>query len=432
MILSAEGDVRVGTEAPVSKVALVVNCGQLLTLAGVDGPRSGAELQELSLLRDASLYIENGRIVAVGQYRELRDQVASGAEIVDAQGRVVLPGFVDAHTHPVFGGNRIGDFEQRIAGRTYQEIAASGGGISSTLKHTREASEEALLAKAEQHVKWFLRGGTTTIEAKSGYGLTYDSEIKSLRVLRNLQNSSALRIVPTLLAAHIVPPEFRENRAAYQALIIDQLLPFVAQNELATNCDVFCDDHAFTVDEARSILVKAKACGLGLRMHVEQFRADGGAQLAAELGAKTADHLECVEEDGIRALRSAGVQPVLLPASVFALSRKEYPNARAMIEAGLAPVVASDFNPGSSPTTSMSFILALSALYMGMLPAEAIVASTINAAASLDLAHEIGSLMPGKRADFVIHECEDYRELLYFLATPARPRVFVEGSEVQA
>lgn len=432
MIVSAKDDVRADTETHVSKATLVVNCGQLLTLAGVDGPRSGADLQELGILHDASLYVENGRIVAAGEYRQLRNKVASDAETIDAQGRAVLPGFVDAHTHPIFGGNRIADFEQRIAGRTYQEIAAGGGGISSTLKHTREATEEALIEVAERHANWFLRGGTTTIEAKSGYGLTYDSEIKSLQVLRALKKTSALRVVPTLLAAHIVPPEYRDDRAAYQALITEELIPFVAQHDLARNCDIFCDEHAFTVDEARAILTKAKVCGLGLRMHVEQFRADGGAKLAAELGAKTADHLECVEDDGIRAMKAAGVQPVLLPASVFALSRKEYPNVRAMIEAGLAPVVATDFNPGSSPTTSMSLILALSALYMRMLPAEAIVASTINAAASLDLAHEIGSLTPGKRADFVIHECEDYRELPYFLATPARLRVFVGGTEVQA
>ena len=431
MILSEERSVGVDTEAHVSKATLVVNCGQLLTLAGADGPRSGAELQELGIARDAALYVEHGRIVAAGAYREMHDRVSSDAQVIDAQGRAVLPGFVDAHTHPVFGGNRISDLEKRIGGSTYQEIAAGGGGISSTLKHTREATEEDLLNTVERHAAWFLRGGTTTIEAKSGYGLTYDSEIKILQVLRTLQRSSPLRIVPTLLAAHIVPSEFRESRAAYQALITEELLPFVTQHNLAENCDVFCDDHAFTVEEARSILTKAKACGLGLRMHVEQFRADGGAQLAAELGAKTADHLECVTAEGIAALKSAGVQPVLLPASVFALSRTEYPNARAIIEAGLAPVIATDFNPGSSPTASMPFILALSALYMGMLPAEAIVASTINAAASLDLAQEIGSLTPGKRADFVIHECEDYRELSYFLATPARPRVFVGGTEVK-
>jgi imidazolonepropionase len=368
--------------------------------------------------------------MAVAAYAELRSTVPRNIEIIDAAGRMVMPGFVDAHTHPVFGGSRIQDFEQRIAGRTYQEIAAAGGGIASTLERTRSASEAELLQAAVKHAIWFLRGGTTTIEAKSGYGLTEDSELKSLRVLRYLRNEISLRIVPTLLAAHIVPPEFRHDREGYLQMITERLIPEVAGSSLASFCDVFCDDHAFTVDETRRIQLKAASCGLGLRMHVEQFRVDGGAALAAELGAKTADHLECTNAADIAALGAAGVQPVLLPASVFALSRNEYPNARSMIEAGLAPVIASDFNPGSSPTTSMPFILSLAALYLRMLPSEAIVASTINAAASLNLAHEIGSLEPGKRADFVIHECEDYRDLAYFIATPARPRVFVGGREV--
>ena len=424
-----EGAVHSGVRVR-SQASIVVNCGQLLTLAGPARPRVGSELQELGLLRDAAMYIQDGRVSAVGPYRDLQSQLPNDVEVIDAGGRVVLPGFVDAHTHLVFGGNRIGDFEQRIAGRTYQEIAASGGGIASTLEHTRKASEAELLEAARRHAEWFLRGGTTTIEAKSGYGLTEQSELKILHVLRALQEQMPLRIVPTLLAAHIVPAEFREDREGYIAMITEQLIPGASKSGLARYCDVFCDEHAFTVDEARRILKRAKQSGLGLRMHVEQFRVDGGAKLAAELGARTADHLECSDAEGIEALRTAGVQPVLLPASVFALSRTEYPDARAMIAAGLALVIASDFNPGSSPTASMPFIIALAALYMRMLPSEAIVASTINAAASLDMADEVGSLEPGKRADFVIHECEDYRELAYFLATPARPRVFVGGCEV--
>lgn len=426
---AAEGAVHSGVRVR-SQTSIVVNCGQLLTLAGPARPRVGAELQELGLLRDAAMFLKDGRVAAVGSYRDLHSQLPQDVEVIDAGGRAVLPGFVDAHTHLVFGGNRIGDFEQRIAGRTYQEIAASGGGIASTLQHTRGATEEELLGVARRHAEWFLRGGTTTIEAKSGYGLTEQAELKILHVLRALQELMPLRIVPTLLAAHIVPAEFREDREGYIAMVTEQLLPEVSRSGLARYCDVFCDEHAFTVDEARRILLKAKQSGLGLRMHVEQFRVDGGAKLAAELGARTADHLECTDAEGIEALRAAGVQPVLLPASVFALSRTEYPDARAMIAAGLAPVIASDFNPGSSPTASMPFIIALAALYLRMLPAEAIVASTINAAASLDMADEVGSLEPGKRADFVIHECEDYRELAYFLATPARPRVFVGGCEV--
>ncbi len=409
---------------------VVVNCGQLLTLAGPARPRSGAELTELGLLRDAAMYVENGRVSAIGSYRELSPHLPRDVEAIDAGGRAVLPGFVDAHTHLVFGGNRIGDFEQRIAGCTYQEIAAAGGGIASTLAATRKASGDELLRAATRHAQWFLASGVTAIEAKSGYGLSEESELKILGVLKSLKEQTPLRIVPTLLAAHMVPPEFRDDREGYLQIIIDRLIPQVAEGSLARYCDVFCDEHAFTVEEARRVLLAAMRNGLGLRMHVEQFRADGGARLAAELGANTADHLECTDADGFEALRKAGVQPVLLPASVFALSRSEYPNARAMIAAGLAPVIASDFNPGSSPTPSMPFIITLAALYLRMLPSEAIVASTINAAASLEMAHEVGSLEPGKRADFVIHDCEDYRELAYFIAAPTRPRVFSGGVEV--
>ena len=424
------GPQRLDTPDKKSGSCLVVNSGQLLTLAGPSRPRTGRELYELGILKNSSMLVENGRIAAIGPYTELRSRITPETTIVDAAGRVVMPGFVDAHTHPVFGGNRVHDFEQRIAGRTYQEIAASGGGIASTLAHTRAASEQELLDIAHKHATWFLRGGTTTIEAKSGYGLSEDSELKSLRVLRSLAEQSPLRVVPTLLAAHIIPPEYRDNREAYIELVTEHLIPEVAGTSLARFCDVFCDEHAYTVEETRRIQQKASSAGLGLRMHVEQFKADGGALLSSQLGAKTADHLECTNAEGIAALYAAEVQPVLLPASVFALGRSEYPNARAMIDAGLALVIATDFNPGSSPTSSMTFILSLSSLYLKMLPSESIVASTINAAASLGLADHIGSLEPGKCADFVIHECTDYRELAYFIATPARPRVFVAGCEV--
>lgn len=417
-------------DASAPQPILVVNCGQLVTVAGPARARTGAELRELRILRDAALYVENGCIAATGTYRELKPRVRSGAEEIDAGGCAVLPGFVDAHTHPIFGGNRIGDFEKRVAGATYEEIAAAGGGIASTVQATRDAGEKELLQIAERHATWFLRGGTTTIEAKSGYGLNEAAELKLLRVLRVLGERSPLDVVPTLLAAHTVPAEFRNDRAGYVRIIVERLIPAVAEQSLARFCDVFCDRHAFTVDEARTILSAAKQRGLGLRAHVEQFGMDGGANLAAELGAATADHLECSGEAGFAALRKAGVQPVLLPASVFALGRGEYPNARAMIAAGLAPVVASDFNPGSSPVASMPFILSLAALYLRMTPAEAIVAATINAAASLRLAHQIGSLEAGKRANFVLHECKDYRDLAYYIAAPARPRVFVTGREV--
>jgi imidazolonepropionase len=412
----------------------IVNIGQLVTLAGPPRPRVGPELRELGIIPNAALLIEDGRITAAGSYRELQSKgllhaVAPHAVMVDAEGRCVTPGFVDAHTHMVFAGNRAAEFEQRIAGASYQQIAAAGGGILSTVRATRAASEDELLAESRQHRDWMLRTGTTTAETKSGYGLDRDTELRMLRVMSRLNAEGPMRIVPTLLAAHTVPEEFASRRADYVRWIAQDLIPEVAALKLARFCDAFCDDHAFTVEECRTVLTAARARGLELRLHAEQFRPGTGAVLAAELNARTADHLETAAPEVLDALRAADVQPVLLPGSVFALARTAYPPARAMIDHGLAIVLATDFNPGSSPICSMPFILSLACLQMGLTPAEALIAATINAACSLGLGDEIGSLEIGKQADLLIHEFADYRELPYFIAAPARPRVFIAGRE---
>jgi imidazolonepropionase len=414
----------------------IVNIGQLVTLGGPSRPRVGEELRELGIVENGALIIEDGRIAATGSYAELRSRISPHAVQIDAQGRCVTPGFVDAHTHLVFAGNRAAEFEQRIAGATYQQIAAAGGGILRTVALTRAATEDELFAAARRHRDWMLRSGTTTIEAKSGYGLDRAMELKMLRVLQRLneegpaRGACGSRIVPTLLAAHTVPPEFAGRREEYVRFVAEELIPEVAAQKLARFCDAFCDDHAFTVDECRTVLTAARNNGMGLRIHAEQFRPGTGAALAAELGAATADHLETVSEETLVELRTAGVQPVLLPGSVFALGRAHYPPARAMVDAGLAIVLATDFNPGSSPVPSMPFILSLACLQMGLTPAEALTAATINAAHSLGLGSQIGSLEAGKQADLLIHECTDYRELAYFIAAPMRPRVFIAGREV--
>ena len=408
----------------------IVNIGQLVTLSGPARPRVGATLSDLAIIQDAALLIENGRIAVTGSYAELRSGIQKDAHIIDAGGRCITPGFVDAHTHLVFAGNRAAEFEQRVAGVTYQQIAAAGGGILHTVALTRAASEDELLATARRHRDWMLRGGTTTLEAKSGYGLDRETELKMLRVLRRLNDEGPVRIVPTLLAAHTVPPEHKETRAEYSRFIVEELIPEVAREGLAESCDAFCDDHAFTVDETRAVLSAAKRHGLKLRLHAEQFRSGTGADLAAELGAATADHLETATDETFSRLRAAGVQPVLLPGSVFALGRTQYPPAQRMIEAGLAIVIATDFNPGSSPVPSMPFMLSLACIEMRLSPAEALTAATINAAYSLGHGDSVGSLQIGKQADFVIHEFDDYRELAYFVAAPMRPRVFIGGREV--
>ena len=414
----------------VAGLLAVVNIGQLVTLAGPARPRIGKELSELGLVENAALIIEDGRITAAGANEELRSHIPAGATVIDAGGCCVTPGFVDAHTHLVFAGNRAAEFEQRIAGASYQEIAAAGGGIQRTVRLTRAASEEALLKAARRHRDWMLRCGTTTIEAKSGYGLERETELRMLRVLARLNAEGPTHIVSTLLAAHMVPPEFAGRREEYISWICDELIPEVVAARMATHCDAFCDDHAFTVDEARSVLTAARRHGLRLRVHAEQFRPDTGAALAAELGSATADHLEAVKSETLSLLRKARVQPVLLPGSVFSLGREQYPPARKMIELGLGIVLATDFNPGSSPVASMPFILSLACLQMRLNPAEALSAATLNAACSLGLGDRVGSLEAGKDADFLIHEFSDYRELAYFIAAPLRPRVFIAGKEV--
>ena len=396
-----------------------VNIKQLVTLAGPARPRIGAELRELAIVEDAVLLARDGRIEAVGPASEIA--IPRDAEIVDAGGRLVMPGFVDAHTHPVFAGNRADEFEQRVEGATYAEIAARGGGIRSTVRRTRAAAPDELLESAARYTEWFLRGGTTTIEAKSGYGLSLDSELKILRVIRQLAARGRLRYVPTFLGAHEIPDEFRGRVDKYVQLVIREMLPAVAAEGLAEYCDVFCEPNVFPPAQARAVLNAASDLGFGLRLHADQFTADAGAHLAAEVGAVTADHLEATTSDGWKALKKARVQPILLPASVYNLGSSHYPAAREMIALGLPVVLATDFNPGSSPTASIPMALSLACTHMKMTPAETISAATINAAYSLRRGAEIGSLEPGKFADFVIHDCKEYRELPYFFGRePAR------------
>jgi imidazolonepropionase len=415
----------------VSESLAIVNIGQLVTLAGPARPRIGHELRQLGIIENAALIIgDDGRIVATGPYSDLKPLISPGTIVVDAEDACVTPGFVDAHTHLVFAGNRAAEFEQRIAGATYQQIAAAGGGVLSTVRHTRAATEDELLAESRRHRDWMLRSGTTTMEAKSGYGLDRETELKMLRVMQRLNSAGPARVVPTFLAAHCVPSEFCDRREEYVRWIADELIPEVAAAKLAEYCDAFCDDCAFTVEETRTVLEAARRNGLKLRVHAEQFRPGTGAALAAELGAVTADHLEAVTPETLAQLRAAGVQPVLLPGSVFALGHTQYPPARAMVEQSLAIVIATDFNPGSSPIAAMPLILSLACLEMKLTPAEALTAATVNAAWSLGLANQKGSLEPGKHADFLIHEFADYRELAYFIAAPARPRVFIAGREV--
>ena len=405
----------------------VINCKQLITLAGPARPRVGAEMRELSIISDGAMLVLNERIEKVGTRKQVEPFIGAKCTVVDAGGRIVLPGFVDAHTHPVFAGTRANEFEKRAGGASYQEIAARGGGIKSTVRSTQAATLDELVQAGRRYAEWFLRSGTTTVEAKSGYGLSVEDEIKLLRAIKRLGQETPLRYVPTFLGAHDIPSEYLNRRDEYVSLLVDEMLPRVAQEKLAEYCDVFCEARVFSTDESRTILSAARSHGLELRIHADQLSLSGGAKLAAELNTATADHLEHADAEGIAALKSAGVQPVLLPGSVYALGSNRYPPARDMIDAGLAVVLATDFNPGSSPTPSIPMVLSLASTHMKMMPAESITAATINAACSLARVEELGSLEPRKVADFVIHDCDDYRELAYFFGIEHAWKVYTRG-----
>lgn len=403
----------------------LINCSQLVTLAGAARPRIGAEMRELAVINDGAMLVRDGRIAAVGARADIEPLITNEFEIVDVKRRIVLPGFVDAHAHPVFAGTRADEFAMRAEGATYQEIAAAGGGIRSTVRKTRAASEAELVQTAQRYANWFLRCGTTTVEAKSGYGLTVADELKMLRAVRRLNEETLLEYVPTFLGAHAFPDEM--SREEYVDLIVNEMLPRVVADKLAEYCDAFFEQGYFDRAQTTRILQAARTHGLPLRLHADQLTLAGGAQLAAELGAVTADHLEHTDAAGIAALKAANVQPVLLPVSVLMIGASQYPDARAMIEAGLAVVLATDFNPGSSPTPSLLLVLTLASTQMKMTPAEALTAATINAAYSLQRGHEIGSLEVGKRANFVIHDCEDWRALAYFAGIEHPVAVYSRG-----
>ncbi|MDQ7848919.1 MAG: imidazolonepropionase [Armatimonadota bacterium] len=392
---------------------LIVHAGELLTLAAghpAEGPRRGSALGRLGLIRDGALAVADGLIVQVGTTDEVRDAVPKAAQVVDAAGRVVLPGFVDAHTHLLFGGWRAEEFELRLGGATYQEIAARGGGILHTVAQTRGMTEEALVDVGMARLSRMLAHGTTTVEAKSGYGLSTESELTLLRALHRIGALHHVDVVPTFLGAHAVPPEFSGDADGYVRLVIDEMLPAVAEEDLAEFCDVFCERGAFTVEQSRAVLEAGVEYGLAPKIHADELSNSGGARLAAQVGAVSADHLEHAAEEGLRAMAAAGVIAVVLPGTAFFLGLPA-PPVRRMVDLDVAVALGTDFNPGSSPTYSMQMATALGVLRLGLGPAEAVAAATINAAHAIGVAEEVGSLEPGKVADVVILDATDYRAL---------------------
>jgi imidazolonepropionase len=364
-----------------------------------------------------------GKLVFIGAERDLDDAVAllPEARIVDAGGGTVLPGFCDAHTHLPFAGTREDEFGMRAAGATYEEIHAAGGGILSTVKATRAASEEQLLTLALPRLRRMLQHGTTSIEAKSGYGLSEEGEIKQLRVLRQLADVQPVEITPTLLAAHTLPPEYKDHRAGYVELVVDRIIPRVAREELAVACDAFLEQGAFDAGESRRVLEAGRAHGLRPRLHADQLSSCGGAELAAELQALSADHLEGASAEGLRAMAEAGTVAVLLPGATFFLRKDRYADPATLRQAGVPFALATDFNPGSCYTESMPMILTLAMLKLSMSIEECIIAATVNGAAALGRGAEVGSLEVGKQADLILLDLPGYRHLGYhFGVNPVR------------
>jgi len=386
----------------------------------------------LTIIEDGALAVAGEQIIAVGKTAEVlaRVEVDSGTTLINGEGKTVTPGLVDSHTHPIFIGTREDEFEMRLQGKSYQDIAAAGGGIHASVRRLRQASKDELIEAALPRLHRFLRHGTTTIEAKSGYGLSLEDEIKSLEVIRELNHLQPVELIPTFLGAHEVPDEFQGKKERYVELIINEMLPRVAEARLAEFCDVFCEEGVFSVEESRRMLLAAKGWGLTPKIHADQFTDSGGASLAAEVGAISADHCEHTGLGGMAAMVEKHVVPVLLPGSVFFLGLATYPPARTMIERGLPVALATDFNPGSCMTESLPIVMSLACLQMRMTPAETLVAVTYHGAAAIARSDRIGRLDVGMQADCVLWDAPNYKHLAYHFGVNLATTVIKKGKVV--
>ncbi|MCU1270391.1 MAG: imidazolonepropionase [Acidobacteriaceae bacterium] len=416
---------------------LLQNIGQLLTLrstSGNSGPRRAGDLKQLGIIEDGAILCVGGKIVSVGDTREaLRDSwiKKNRSQIVeiDCGGRVVLPGFVDSHTHPAFVSPRLVDFEERTAGATYEEIAEAGGGIRSSVEGVRASNKAQLAGKVLVALQEMMAHGTTTVEAKSGYGLSLDSELKSLEAIQLAAAQWPGTVVPTLLGAHVVPTDFKNQPQKYVDLICEQMIPQASKRKLARFVDVFCDRGAFSEQDTLKIFAAARKNGLAVRAHISQLARTPLAKLLA-MNPVSLDHLDHVDETDVSQLAQSSTVATLVPGANYFLGLKHFPPARNLIDAGVAVALATDFNPGSSPIASMPFVLSLASTQMGMSPAEAISAATINAACALQIQEKKGSIEPGKDADIAIYKVRDYREISYWAASNRCELVLAGGMAV--
>ncbi len=413
------------------KATLIVkNAAQVVTSKGASqAPLHGAWQCELLVIEDGAVAVNGDKIIAVGTTEEVLSKVVADDEtrVVDATGQVVLPGLVDPHTHVVFGGSREHELALKLEGVPYLEILARGGGILSSVEATRAASLEELTAAGIKYCRQMLAQGTTTAEAKSGYGLSAEAEIKTLQAVRQVDMAQPVDLVPTFLGAHAVPREYREEPDRYLDLVIEEMLPVVAEQNLARYCDVFCEQGVFSVEQSRRVLNAARRLGFELKIHADEIVPLGGAELAAELGAVSADHLLVVSERGIQRMAEAGVIAVILPGTTFYLREDHYAPARKMIEQGVPVALATDFNPGSSPNNNLQLIINIACLYLRMTPAEVINAITINAAHAVGRAAQVGSLEEDKQADIVIFDAPNFDYLAYRYGTNLVSRVIKNG-----
>ena len=396
------------------KPLLIDNCGQLLTVQGENRPRRGREMGKLELIKNGAVLIRNGVISSIGPAHRVRtNSQARHVTTLDAEGRVVMPGFVDSHTHALFAGSRVGEYVARIQGVTYEDIATTGGGIHASAKRMRTASLPVLVEYLQQTARQFLEYGTTTIEVKSGYGLEFSQELKMLQAIKAAAGHLDLDVVATLLF-HDVPTRFTRQRSEFLRRAVRELIPCVARKGLAEFCDVFCDRGYFSVSETTQLLNAASREGLALKLHSEQLTHSGSASLAAGLGAVSVDHLDHVRATDIKRMTKSGTIATLLPGTNLHLGDARYPPARQLIDSGVPVALATNFNPGSSPTLNMQLILSLACSSMRMSPAEAIVAATINGAHAVKRGDRVGSLEIGKQGDLIIMDVSDYREVPYF------------------
>lgn len=400
---------------------LITNAAQLVTCASPDGPKRRESMGDVGIIPDGAVAIVDGKFVAVGPTTEIL-RTYDSAHIVYAKGSVICPGFVDPHTHIVYAGDRLNEFELKIKGAEYLEILAAGGGIISTVTNTREASVEELASPARQRLDKMLACGTTTCEVKTGYGLDVETELRMLEVIARLDETHPVDISPTLLAAHTIPPEYSGNANAYVDLICEEMLQLAwkwyeqshfASKKIPFFCDVFTEKNAFDLEQSRRLLGEAKSMGFKIKAHVDQFTNLGGARTSIQMGAVSVDHLDAISDDEINLLAESGTVGVMIPTENFNAGKSQFANARKMIDAGCAIALSTDYNPGSAPCPSMSMAMAIACRYQKLLPAEALNAATINAAHALGLGDRFGSVEVGKNADVLILDTADYRQLMY-------------------